>query len=142
MLTQTFEHNGVTFMVRQPTIFDEEMETAAWVDLCRALAKEAGITLNELSSSDDRLTRKYVQWLQVTTMSSHQDYGDVYGADIAGYKAWRKAILADGQALALKWSQAYKVATQDATDENEKKAEPSNGVVSSDSPEAEPATTN
>lgn len=144
MLTRTFEHNGVTFTVRQPTIFDEEMGTVAWIDVCRLLAKEIGLAnVDDLPLVQSRLAKRYVEWMQVTTFDGHSGvaFGDVYAPSTDSFQAWRDAILADGQALALKWSKAYTDVTQDVVDESEKKDGQANGIVSDSMPEAEPVET-
>ena len=144
MLTQTFEYNGVAFTVRQPTIFDDEMGTVAWVDICRLLAKEAGLpSTDDLPLVTQRLAKRYIEWMQVTALSGQETpaFGNVYAPDAESFKIWRDAILANGQALALKWSQAYTIVAQSVPDESEKKDAQSNGIASDELPDFVPTET-
>lgn len=136
MLTQTFKHDGATYTLRQPTIFDDEMQSAAWIDLCRAIAKVRGLEFENLPLILQRLTRKYVDWMQVTTISNTPDYAkvSVYSADVQAFEQWQAAILANGQTLAIAWDNAYKALLQAGVDEKKANGESHNGHSSEEQP--------
>jgi len=138
MLTKTFEHDGTTYTLRQPTIFDEEMHNSAWVDLCRAIAAERETTLENLPLTVQRLARKYIDWMQVTTIKPCPDFAKVgvYSADANAFNQWMNAILANGQALAVSWSTAHEALTKVDTDEKKEGGELSNGHQSEPLPNA------
>jgi hypothetical protein len=131
MLTQTFQHDGATYTLRQPSIFDDEMQSAAWIDLCRAIAKAHGLDFDTLPIVLQRLSRKYVNWMQVTAISNTPDYAkaSVYSADVTAFEQWKTAILANGQTLAIVWDTAYNTLTQAVADEKKANGDSSSGLV-------------
>jgi hypothetical protein len=139
MLTQAFQHEDVTYTLRERIIFDEEMRSAAWIDLGNAVAKARELEkLGDLPLTIQNLTRRYVEWMQVTTITPCPDYAkiSVYSADVNAFNQWMDAILSDGQALAVKWSNAYEALTRVEADEKKESGESANGHVSEPSPSA------
>jgi hypothetical protein len=133
MLSKSFEHGGAIYTLRPMTIFDEEMATAAWVDLSRALKASKGIAeADVLPYVIQRLSRKYVDWMQLTTIKPCPKYANssVYSADVQAFEQWQAAILADGQALAIAWETAYRSINEVADDEKKENGASENGHVS------------
>jgi hypothetical protein len=145
MLTQTFQHEDATYTLRERIIFDEEMRNAAWIDLGNAVAKAHDLEkLGDLPLTIQNLTRRYVEWMQVTTITPCPDYAkiSVYSADVNAFDQWMDAILADGQALAVKWSNTYEALTSVEADEKKASGESANGHESEPSPNAATSETN
>lgn len=145
MLTQSFNHNGATYTLRERTIFDDEMRNAAWIDLGNALAKARELEkLGDLPLTIQNLSRRYVDWMQVTTISPAPDYAaySVYSAYVNAFNQWMDAILDNGQALAVAWSNAYETLTRVETDEKKANGESDNGHVSEPSPSDATSTVN
>jgi hypothetical protein len=145
MLTQSFEHDGATYTLRERIIFDEEMRNAAWIDLGNALAKAHDLEkLGDLPLTIQNLTRHYVDWMQVTKIEPAPDYAkiSVYSADVNAFNQWMDAILANNQALAVAWSNAYAALTKVETDEKKASGASDNGNTSEPSPNAATSAAN
>lgn len=113
MKQASFEHNGVTYTLRAPSIFDTEMRGALLIDLAKVWCKEHEIDFESIPNVIDRLLGKYTDWMPLTTVTkSVAHVVNAYVATPKDFDKWREAVLDGNHELAIKWAEAYQSVTE------------------------------
>lgn len=117
METIQFEHKGNTYVLREPTVFDEALESSILLTVADGYLKEADIeTYTDIPRIIDRLITLCCKWMMVTSIEGDSPLANVNPAigqlDYDTFLVWRDLVLADNQSLASKWSQAYDKVTK------------------------------
>lgn len=114
-MKQAFVHEGVTYTLRSPTVFDEGMRGSIMITVGDLIVKGMALeTYDEIPHTVDRLAAYFVRWLMVTNIEGNSPLADIdiyNGVRYEDFEIWRTLILDNHQELASKWSNAYEGVT-------------------------------